>query len=203
MISRWDKWYAADNLRQDRRILAAPRSQCAESASVAYLSRAKRRILDLACGVGRDTRYLVSRGLAVVGVDASLNGLRVAQRTPSEDGACAEWVAADARRLPFADGSFEGVYCFGLLHEFTGEHGQEDVVAAMGEIRRLLCEGGVLVLAVLAGDPKEGLPSVQKFTQQMFEKATRGFQPIEIRMYDDIGCTSRTDYRIWYGLFEK
>jgi hypothetical protein len=26
---------------------------------------------------------------------------------------------------------------------------------------------------------------------------------IEVEQYDDIGCTGRADYRVWYGLFEK
>jgi ubiquinone/menaquinone biosynthesis C-methylase UbiE len=112
-------------------------------------------------------------------------------------------VAADARYLPFRDGSFEGVYCFGLLHEFTGEHREEDVARVMGEIERLLCNRGILTLAVLSGDPAQGLPAVQLFNRQMFEQATSDVQPIEIKAYDDVGCTSRSDYHIWYGLFEK
>jgi SAM-dependent methyltransferase len=202
-ITRWDKWYADDNLRRDERILAAPPSRCAEKAARAFLSGGKRRILDLACGVGRDTRYLASRGLAVVGVDASPNGLRVARQTwPGRDPGSG-LVVADARCLPFGDGSFDGVYCFGLLHEFTAEGWQEDVERVMGEIRRLLCHEGILVLAVLSGDPEAGLPAVQLYSRQMFERVTQGLQPIEIEAYDDVGCTGRTDYHIWYGMYVK
>ena len=203
MITRWDKWYSEDNLSKDERILAAPPSQCAENASAEFLARGKRHILDLACGVGRDTLHLEISGLAVIGTDASLNGLRVAYQIKLERGAISELVNADARHLPFRDGSFEGVYCFGLLHEFTGEHREEDVGAVMSEINRLLCDEGVLVLAVLAGDPEEGLPAVQLFTRRMFEHATRCLLPLEIKMYNDVGCTNRPDYRIWYGLFER
>jgi len=203
MITRWDEWFSEDNLSKDERILLAPPSQGAENAAQAFLARGKRFILDLACGVGRDTFYLESRGLAVIGVDASFNGLRVAQQVRLERGAIAELITADARHLPFKDGSFEGVYCFGLLHEFTGEHGEEDVGQVMGEINRLLSDEGVLVLTVLSGEPEEGLPAVQLFSRQMFEKATKGLQAIEVKMYDDVGCTGRADYHVWYGLFEK
>ena len=202
-ITRWDKWFSDDNLRRDERILAAPPSRCAERAALAFLSRGKRRILDLACGVGRDTRYLESRGLAVIGVDASLNGLRVARQTwPGRDPRSG-LVVADARCLPFSDGSFQGVYCFGLLHEFTAGGWQDDVERVIGEIVRLLCDKGILVLAVLSGDPEGGLPAVQLYTRQMFERATTGLQQIEIEAYDDVGCTGRTDYHIWYGTFSK
>jgi len=203
MITRWDEWFSEGNLTKDRRILAAPPSKCAETAALEFLGREKRFILDLACGIGRDTFCLESYGLAVIGVDAAFNGLRVAQQTKSERGASPELVAADARHLPFKDGSLEGVYCFGLLHEFTSEHKEEDVGQVMGEIMRLLCDEGILVLTVLSGEPEAGLPAVQLFTRQMFEKATQGLQAIEIKMFDDVGCTGKTDYHVWYGMFEK
>ena len=203
MITRWDKWYAKDNLNQDERILAAPPSQSAENAAAAFLARGKRRILDLACGVGRETFHLESRGLAVIGVDASPNGLQVARQRRLERGARCASVVADARQLPFENESFDGVYCFGLLHEFTGKTKTQDVQQVMAEIERVLCTHGLLVLTVLSGDPERGLPQVQFFTRHMFERAASDLHAIEIKMYNDIGCTNRTDYRIWYGLFER
>ena len=203
MITRWDEWFSEDNLSRDKRILSAPHSQSAESAARAFLEREKRFILDLACGVGRDTFCLESHGLCVIGLDASFNGLRVAQQRKSERRAVSELIAADARHLPFKDGSFEGVYCFGLLHEFTGEGREEDVGEVMGEAKRLLCDEGILVLAVLSGEAEAGLPAVQLYTRQMFDEATKGLREIEVKMYDDVGCTGRADYPVWYGMFEK
>ena len=203
MVTRWYAWFTDENLAQDERILSAPHSQSAEKAARAFLARKKRLILDLACGVGRDTFYLERSGLAVVGVDASLNGLRVAQRIKSERGAASELVLADAKSLPFVDGSFEGVYCFGLLHEFTGEGRGEAVDRLMNEVRRVSGDGGALVLTALAGEPEAGLPAVQLHTREMFEKAAAGLEAIEIKQCDDVGCTGRADYRIWYGLLEK
>ena len=203
MTTRWNDWFTAGNLAKDPRILAAPPSRSAEKAALAFLAQKKRFVLDLACGIGRDTFYLESRGLAVVGVDASFNGLRVAQQIRSQRGAVFELVAADARRLPFRQGSFDGVYCFGLLHEFTGEHRVEDVDSVMAEIMRLLCHEGILVLTVLSGRPEAGLPAVQLFTRQMFDEATNGFTAIEVNMLDDIGCTGKTDYHVWVGIFEN
>ena len=203
VITRWDEWFSEENLCQDERILAAPPSQCAGTAALEFLAREKRLILDLACGVGRDKFHLEDHGLAVVGVDASLNGLRVAKQVGLERGATSAWINADARHLPFRDASFEGVYCFGLLHEFTDEHKEEDVAGVMGEIWRLLTDEGVLVLTALAGEPEEGLPAVQMFTRQMFGHATRDLQALEIKMYADVGCTCCGHYSVWYGLFEK
>ena len=93
--------------------------------------------------------------------------------------------------------------CYGLLHEFAGERSEEDVERVMGEIGRILCAGGLLVLTVFSGDPEAGLPAVQMFTRQMFEDATEGFREIHVEEFDDVGCTGRTDYHVWYGMFEK
>jgi ubiquinone/menaquinone biosynthesis C-methylase UbiE len=203
MVTRWDEWFSDDNLARDKRILAAPPSQSAENAARAFLAREKRTILDLACGIGRDTFYLESRGLGVIGVDASLNGLRIAQRNKTVSSAVSAFIMADARHLPFKDGSFEGVYCFGLLHEFTAGTQEDDVEGVMGEVKRLLCDEGILVITVLSGEPEAGLPGVQLYTRQMFEKATKGLRALEVTTYDDVGCTGCADYHVWYGIFEK
>jgi ubiquinone/menaquinone biosynthesis C-methylase UbiE len=55
-------------------------------------------------------------GLEVIGADASFNGIRVARQRKAREDAGPGLITADARHLPFRDGSFEGVYCFGLLH---------------------------------------------------------------------------------------
>ena len=203
MTTRWDQWYSRDNLSKDERILAAPPSQCAEKAATEFLTRGKRLILDLACGVGRDTFHLESRGLSVIGADASWNGLRAARQVKLARGETTELVTADARSLPFEDGSFEGIYCFGLLHEFTSDDKGENVKKVVSEVKRLLHDKGLFALAVLAGEVEAGLPEVQLFTRQMFEHAMAGWNPLEVRMYEDVGCTNQADYAIWYGLFEK
>jgi ubiquinone/menaquinone biosynthesis C-methylase UbiE len=203
MLTRWDEWYSDDNLRSDQCILAAPPSRSAEMAAGEFLRRGKCHILDLACGVGRDTFHLEKRGLSVTGADAAFNGARAAIKTKSALEARAQFTVADARHLPFGNGQFDGIYCFGLLHEFTGEHKEDDVQAVVSEARRVLSDKGIFVLTVLAGDPQAGLPAVQLFTCLKFEHLMAGWHIMEVQLFDDIGCTNRPDYSIWYGLFEK
>lgn len=203
MITRWDQWFSDENLEKDSRILAAPPSKSAENAAQIFLAKGKRNILELACGIGRDTFHLENRGLEVIGVDAAFNGIRVAQQIKSEQNAAAEFLAADARQLPFEDGTFEGIYCFGLLHEFTSETWEDNTREVMSEIKRLLRTDGILVLTVIAGEPGAGLPHVQVYSRQMFDAATEGWHTIEVRQFEDVGCTGREDYHIWYGIFKK
>jgi hypothetical protein len=80
---------------------------------------------------------------------------------------------------------------------------KEAAAAFKSRGKRVLADKGPLVLTALAGDPEAGLPAVQLFTREMFADATQGLRPVEMRVGDDTGCTGRTDYLIWYGLFEK
>jgi SAM-dependent methyltransferase len=203
MLTRWEAWFSQSNLDEDKRILAAPSTQCAKNAAAEFLRRRKQLILDLACGVGRDTYFLKGQGLSVIGVDASFNGLKAARNIKGEPETIIEFVTADARSLPFEKGAFDGIYCFGLLHEFVGADKEVDVRRVITEIGRLLRTGGILAIAMLAGNPDDGLPHVQLFSQQMFESAMSGWKPLEIRSYDDVGCTNQSNYHIWYGLFER
>ena len=113
------------------------------------------------------------------------------------------FLRADARMLPFAEAAFEGIYSFGLLHEFTSIDRDHDIQQVMREIHRILQPNGLLVLAVLSGDFRFGLPDVYLFSEAMFREATKAFAPIEIKEYEDIGCTGKTDYKVWYGAFMK
>ncbi len=197
-MTRWNEFY-----REDERVLSAPPTACAQRAADLFLERSRRRILDLGCGVGRDTFYLSEKGLFVVGADLSESGLAIANRLRRQRSARPVFMRTDARSLPFLDESFEGVYCFGLLHEFTDEARDEDIRLVMREVHRVLEATGVLVLAVLSGEPQEGLPHVYLHTEQMFDAATSAFQLLDKREYFDVGCTGKQDYRIWYGAFTK
>lgn len=51
-------------------------------------------------------------------------------------------LAADLFKLPFADGSFDGVFNLGVMEHFT----ETEIVVALKEIRRVLANGGKVVL---------------------------------------------------------
>ena len=113
------------------------------------------------------------------------------------------WIESDSRKLPFSDVFFDGVYCFGLLHEFVGKSARDDVNRTLTEVRRVLTPNGVAVIAVSAGDPEKGLPHVQNFSESMSDAATTKFHCVDKKLYDNLGCTGRTDYKVWFGLFTK
>ncbi len=98
-------------------------------------------VLDVACGPGNVTRALASGvtgdGL-VVGVDASATMLARAVSDRREDDIA--YVRGDAVRLPFRDGSFDAVCCFGGLYLF------DDPWAAVAGMARVLRPGGKVVI---------------------------------------------------------
>ena len=96
-------------------------------------------ILELGCGSGLDTRWLVSQGFAdVTAVDVSFDALaECARAVPS-----AHLVCHDLREpLPFSAAQFDVVLASLCLHYFTWDKTQEIV----SEIRRCLSADGMLL----------------------------------------------------------
>jgi demethylmenaquinone methyltransferase/2-methoxy-6-polyprenyl-1,4-benzoquinol methylase len=92
------------------------------------------RVLDVAAGTAVSTVALAESGAWCVAADFSLGMLRRGRHRQVPK------VAADALRLPFADGVFDAVtVSFGLRN-------MADTVAALTELRRVVRPGGRLVV---------------------------------------------------------
>ncbi len=198
-MTRWQKFYL-----EDARIASVSSSNFSKKAADIFHGYHKQNILDLACGVGRDSFNLADHSLNVIGADLARSGLEIAHQAQKNSARKRiHFIQVDARCLPFGDHAFEGAYCFGLLHEFSQPGGWQDITQIMAEINRVLEPGGILLLAVLAGDPSCGLPQVLFFSEEMFDCAVQSFSVIEKTVIDDLGCTGRPDYHTWQGVFRK
>jgi ubiquinone/menaquinone biosynthesis C-methylase UbiE len=91
-----------------------------------------RRVLDLGCGKGRFAAHLTRLGAVVVGLDLSASMLARAIGL--------DRVRASAKRLPFADGTFDAVVAIEVI-EHVGAVG-----AVLDEARRVLKAGGRLAI---------------------------------------------------------
>lgn len=100
-------------------------------------------VLDAGCGAGRITRYLACRGCSVEGLDLS-PAMVAAARRDSPDLAFAVGSIAD---LPYPDGCFAGV----LLWYSTIHTPPDRLGAVFGEARRVLRDGGQLLVAFQSG----------------------------------------------------
>lgn len=95
--------------------------------------RAGETFLDVGCGAGTYSRWLVEQGLDVIGVDYSLMAL-VKAKQRGEKGIA--YSAADAGRLPFATASVDGALCFGVLQAVR------DSARVVSELARVTRPGG-------------------------------------------------------------
>jgi ubiquinone/menaquinone biosynthesis C-methylase UbiE len=106
------------------------------------------RILDLATGTGWGSRVIAQRfpGVQVIGADIADQMLDHARRTAAKLGLDIEYRHADAEKLPFEDGSFDGVIStFGVM--FAGKP-----EAAAAELARVVRKGGRVVLSTWRND---------------------------------------------------
>jgi SAM-dependent methyltransferase len=106
--------------------------------------------LELGCGLGYDTRWLVQAGGQVTALDGSAVALgRLAVALPGPEYVYHRLPAP----LPFPDASFDAVAAGLSLHYLPWD----DTVSIMNEVHRVLRPGGLFVFAVNAsGDAEFG-----------------------------------------------
>ncbi len=96
------------------------------------------QVLDLCCGSGQTTEFLIKNSQNVTGLDASPKSLqRARQNVPS-----ASYVEAFAEEMPFADNLFDVVHTSVALHEMEPLQLQKII----NEVYRVLKPGGVFTL---------------------------------------------------------
>jgi SAM-dependent methyltransferase len=122
---------SAKHLRQQAEWLAPARARALRRAGIGQ----RRKVLDLACGFGAVTDELLRRSDGEV---VALDCLQNALASDPQSFAGASRICGDVLRLPFADSSFDLVFCqFTMLWI--------NACSAIKEIHRVLQPRGVLV----------------------------------------------------------
>ncbi|MDE3096415.1 MAG: methyltransferase domain-containing protein [Chloroflexota bacterium] len=98
------------------------------------------RVLDVACGTGKQAMRIAARGCVSIGVEASMEMIGVGRWVHPESDA--RIVRGIAESLPFADASFDRVICQGSLDHFADPH------AFMREAARVVARDGRVVIAL-------------------------------------------------------
>lgn len=109
------------------------------------------RLLDIGCGNGRNMILPIRLGHEVVGVDFSINLLRIAQEKLNmrELEVSGHMVGGDAASLPFKDGVFDATLYIATLHHIPSE---KDRLRSLEELGRCLKPGGLALISVWAID---------------------------------------------------
>ena len=98
--------------------------------------------LDVGCGAGTYSRFLMNKHVRVIGMDYSYPTVLKARDRGSESGA---WAVADVTRLPITDSAFDGVMCFGVMQALA------DAEPAVHELVRAVKPGGQIWIDALNG----------------------------------------------------
>jgi SAM-dependent methyltransferase len=120
--------------------------------------------VELGCNWGRWCVAAARKGYRVVGIDPSLGAVLAAKRVAAQLGVEADFVVADARRLPFADRRVDVVFSYSVLQHFA----RPNVEATLAEAARVLRPGGVsfIQMANMLG------------VRSLYNQARRGLRPL-------------------------
>ncbi|WP_406165517.1 class I SAM-dependent methyltransferase [Streptomyces sp. NBC_00996] len=132
----------------------------------ALISLDRAAVLDCSCGIGTQAIGLALRGHHVTGTDLSPRAAARAAREAAHRKVTLRTAAADMRSLPFPDARFDAVVCAdnALPHLLT----EQDVHAALAEMRRVLRPAGLLLVStrpydeLLRNRPASAPPQVHR-----------------------------------------
>jgi 2-polyprenyl-6-hydroxyphenyl methylase / 3-demethylubiquinone-9 3-methyltransferase len=107
-------------------------------------------VLDIGCGGGLLAEEFARLGCAVMGVDPSEESLAAARTHAASQGLAIGYQCARGEALPFADESFDIVYCCDVLEHVNA---WRQVIA---ETARVLRPGGLFSMIPLTAPPRAG-----------------------------------------------
>lgn len=154
-------------------------------ANQAALFKPGQRVLDIACGDGRNSVWLAQRGCDVVGIDVSPLALKKARNLAENKGVKAEFRHADVRDWQWTPASFDAVVCIFIQFAAPSER-----AGLFKGIETALAPGGVLVLQGYTPkqvEYKTGGPpdAAHMYTREMLERAFAGLDIVHLREHED------------------
>lgn len=118
------------------------------------------KILDLACGPGRDAKFFSDAGFDVIGIDASPKMIERAKIAAPR----ASFHIMDMRHLPFYANNFDAVHFNAGLLCIE----KKDAPAVLKKITEILVIGGLLFLGVKEGEGEEFVYDERDKTEKFY-----------------------------------
>ena len=124
-----------------------------------------KRVLDLGCGSGRHTVYLIKRNFDVYGIDISEAGIRIAKDWLKKKGLKANFKTGSIyKRLPYKENFFDAVISVQTIH-----HARiKNIRKVIKEIERVLKPNGFIFITVAASIPRR----VKRWKHKIIEPHT-------------------------------
>ena len=109
---------------------------------VGFSDFARKRVLEVGCGMGSDLAQFMRGGAIACGIDLVPRHLSIAAARLRIEGSPVRLIRSDAEHLPVRTDCLDVVYSFGALHHTPS------IERALEEIHRALRPGGELILGV-------------------------------------------------------
>ena len=130
------------------------------------------KVLDIGCNAGGLTHLMAKRFKSVVGIDVNRKAIEMAKEGFKD----AHFICCLANDIPFADGFFDGVYCFQTLEHLF----KEDMEPTLREISRVVRKGG----HILATMPKAGDEDDAMHKERAYDPSHISFFRTEVEVMD-------------------
>lgn len=118
------------------------------------------KVLDIGCGPGTFTKYLVEKGFDAEGIDLSSEMLRIAKEKVPK----AKFTLMDMRELAYSNEDFDGLLAaYSLIHIPS-----EEIPATLKGFYRILKSGGVLLIIAPKGEPDKIVDEPLKEGEKIF-----------------------------------
>lgn len=148
------------------------------------------RVIEVGCGDGWNCAKLVERGLEVVGVDWSRNGIAYARQLVPQ----ARFHCGDIRDSEFIQ-RFSTPFDAAILVEVIEHIPPADCVNAVRDIRNLIRPGGIFVLTTPSVNfPNDNPQHYRHFTEETLRdlvKEAGGFEILDMQGYGDVKAEDR------------
>lgn len=168
------------------------------------------KALDLGCGVGQYTKYLLDKGMDVVSGDISTEALSTLKEKIPE----VKTIVLDmSKPLEFEDESFDLVFANLSIHFFN----KETTINLIKEIKRILKKDGYFIGSVNSSKAYEFIKDhvvelekdfyqskerqVRLFTKEQFDEFFRDFKLISLEEVETIRFNKRKD--MWKFIYKK
>ena len=103
-----------------------------------------KKLCDVDCGFGFYASHFARAGFAVSGIDIAASSVQLTRQLLREQGLQpGEFAAAPATDIPFADRSFDAVFCNSVVDHMTLTEAER----AIGEMERIAAPGGLIYLS--------------------------------------------------------
>jgi SAM-dependent methyltransferase len=140
-MNYWDERYT-----NERMIWGAYPSKTVVKAEEHFAANGCKKIIVPGCGYGRNSNFFDKKGYQVTGVDVSQMAISMAKSANNR----VTYLTGSFLDLDLADGSFDGLYTFNVLHLFM----QEERKRFTKKVFDLLKSGGIAFFTVFSDEER-------------------------------------------------